>query len=497
VHRTTDRGHSWETLSPDLTKNETEKQGPAGGPVSKDGTTVEFYNTIFAFEESPHAKGTFWVGTDDGLVQLSRDGGKSWANVTPPDMPGEGATVNTIDISAHQPGRIFIAVHRYRMNDFRPYIFRTSDYGQTWDLLTDGIPADHFVRVVREDPGRKGLLYAGTEFGMFISFDDGNEWQPFQLDLPVTPVTDLVVHEKDLIASTQGRGLWILDDLTALHQMTDETASAAAYLFEPREAYRTAGGRAGPDVRITSSPLKGGRVPVHLAGENPHAGALIYYSFNEKPTQEVTLEILDAQNQVVRSFSSQSEDPEKKGELPVDAGLNRFVWNLRYPGLDVTPDTFVWGYTGGPTAVPGRYRVRMTLGDWSQTRDFEVKKDPRLDITIAEYQEQFDLMTAIRGELEKIQNALREIRSLREENPDDPRNEELRTIEEELMQLRNEYRMDPLNFPPKLMGQMAYLYREVRDSDGKPTVGARQRFEDLRPMVAAPLDRMKALLESR
>jgi hypothetical protein len=177
--------------------------------------------------------------------------------------------------------------------------------------------------------------------------------------------------------------------------------------------------------------------------------------------------------------------------------LNRFVWNLQYPGLDVTEDTFVWGYTGGPTAVPGTYRVRMSTGDWSQTRDFEVKKDPRLDITIADYREQFDLMMAIRGELEKMQNALREIRAFTKDHPDDPRNEGLRAIEEELMQLRNEYRMDPLNFPPKLMGQMAYLYREVRDSDGKPTVGARQRFEDLKPMVAAPLDRMKALLASQ
>jgi hypothetical protein len=279
--------------------------------------------------------------------------------------------------------------------------------------------------------------------------------------------------------------------------MRDETVSAEAYLYEPREAYRTAGGRPGPDDRITTSPLKGGRVPVRLAGENPPAGALIYYSFDAKPAQEVALEILDAQNEVVRSFSSRSDDLDKKGELSVEAGLNLFVWDLRYPGLDVTKDTFVWGYTGGPTAVPGMYRVRMTLGDWSQTRDLEVKKDPRLGITIADYREQFDLMMAIRGELEKIQGALREIRSFTEEHPDDPRDDNLRAIEEELMQLRNEYRMDPLNFPPKLMGQMAYLYREVRDADGKPTVGAKQRFEDLKPMVAEPLSRLKMLLASQ
>jgi hypothetical protein len=199
----------------------------------------------------------------------------------------------------------------------------------------------------------------------------------------------------------------------------------------------------------------------------------------------------------VRSFSTPFEDPDKKGELPVEAGLNRFAWNLQYPGVDVTEDTFVWGYTGGPTAVPGTYYVRMTMGDWSQTRAFELMKDPRLDITIADYQEQFDLMMAIRNEIEKMQDAIQRIRTVRKERPDDPRTDQLRAIEEELMQLRNEYRMDPLNFPPKLMGQMAYLYREVRDADGKPTVGARQRFEDLKPQVAAPLNRLEELLGSR
>ncbi len=261
VHRSTNQGQSWETISPDLTRNEPEKQRAAGGPVSKDGTTVEFYNTIFAFEESAQIQGTLWAGTDDGLVHLSRDGGTNWKNITPADMPGEGATVNMIELSTHQPGRAFIAVHRYRMNDFQPYIFRTNDYGKSWDRLTNGnngIPADHFVRVIREDHDRRGLLYAGTEFGMFISFSDGENWQSFQLNFPVTPVTDLAVHQKDLIASTQGRGFWILDDLTPLHQLNGETAAISAHLFKPRAAYRMRGSQARAGANNGQKPIERG-----------------------------------------------------------------------------------------------------------------------------------------------------------------------------------------------------------------------------------------------
>jgi photosystem II stability/assembly factor-like uncharacterized protein len=508
VHKTTDGGQTWETISPDLTKNDPEKQEAAGGPVSKDGTTVEFYNTIFAFEESPHTAGTLWVGTDDGLVHLSRDAGKNWKDITPERMPGEGSTVNTIELSSHEPGRAFIAVHRYRMNDFKPYLFRTDDSGESWELLTDGtngIPSDHFTRVVREDPDRKGLLYAGTEFGLFVSFDDGAQWQPFQLDLPVTPVTDLVVHEKDLVAATQGRGFWILDDLTPLHQIDATVAAADAHLYEPRPAYRTRGSQAGPDERILRSPLKGGWTPAYMAGQNPPAGAIIYYYFAAQPEGEVRLEILDAEGEVARTFSSRGpedeemekgDDDEEKGNgrLPAEAGMNRFAWDLRYEGVDVTDDTFVWGYTGGPTAVPGTYQVRMTAGDWTETRSVEVKKDPRLNISNADYRAQFDLMMQIRAKLVEMQTAIREIRDVRAKAPDDPRNEELASIEEELMQLQNEYRMDPLNFPPKLMGQTAYLYREVHSADGRPTAGAYERFEDLKEEIAKPMSRANELL---
>ncbi|MFH1572701.1 MAG: glycosyl hydrolase, partial [Acidobacteriota bacterium] len=243
VHRSRDAGLSWEIISPDLTRNDKSKQDYSGNPITHDNTGVEVFGTVFALEESPRVAGLLWAGSDDGPMHLSRDNGKTWKNVSPTNIPPFG-TVNMIDLSAHDPGRAFIAVHKYREDDFKPYVFRTNNYGESWDLLTDGrngIPANHFVRVVREDPDRKGLLYAGTEFGMYISFDDGAHWQKFQLNLPVTPITDLMVYRKDLLVATQGRSFWILDDLSPLHQINKDTAAAKVHLFAPRAAYRAPG----------------------------------------------------------------------------------------------------------------------------------------------------------------------------------------------------------------------------------------------------------------
>ncbi len=236
VHRSTDHGQSWEVISPDLTRNDAEKQGYAGGDLTWDNTGVEVYDTIFAFEESKQTQGLLWAGTDDGRVHLSRDNGETWNEITPAGMPDWGQ-VNMIELSSHDPGRAFLAVTRYRTDDFTPYVFRTNDYGDSWSLITtatNGIPADHFVRVIREDPDRKGLLFAGTEFGLYVSFDDGQTWEPFQQNLPITPITDMAITGQDLVVATQGRSFWILDDLTPLHSMTPEMADAEAHLFQPR-----------------------------------------------------------------------------------------------------------------------------------------------------------------------------------------------------------------------------------------------------------------------
>ena len=299
VHRSRDGGMSWETISPELTRNEPEKQDLPGGPIQHDHTGVEVFNTVFAFEESGMEPGVLWAGSDDGLIHVSRDSGANWRNVTPAEMEID-STVNVISISPHRPGRVFAAVHRYRMDDPRPYLWRTDDYGESWELLTDGangIPADHPVRAVAEDPGRPGLIYVGTEHGMFVSFDDGAHFQSLQLNLPVVPITDLTVHRQDLVVATQGRSFWILDDLTPLHQIDDEMTSSVAWLYAPRDAHRLHGmGR-----------FRGPRAP-----EYPDNGAVIYYWLREAPDTPIRLQILDGSGEVLRTFHS--ADPESESD---------------------------------------------------------------------------------------------------------------------------------------------------------------------------------------
>ncbi len=490
VHRSTDEGMSWESISPDLTTNDPEKQELPGGPLQHDHTSVEVYNTIFAFAESPHTPEELWTGSDDGLIHLSRDRGTTWANVTPPQMPTEG-TVNALAVSPHRPGRVIATVYNYRMNDFAPYVFKTDDNGTTWESLTDGtngIPADTPVRVVREDPDRPGLLYAGTEFGMYISFDDGGEWQPFQLNLPITPVTDLVVHEQDLVVSTQGRSFWILDDLTPLHEITDAVAAAPAHLFAPRAAIRTGG--------------RGARQ------------ATIHYYFADAPADEVTLEILDASGEVVRSFTGRAGADDESGSaddsrgggrfggsssLGAAAGMNQFIWNLQYEPPELIPDALIYiGYHGGPIATSGSYTVRLTSGEWSQEQALEVLRDPRRDdVTQADLEEQFELQIRLRDLLAESHAAIKTVLSVREQAMslakradeagmgtdllDRARNlgEQLTAVEDVLVQTKSEARQDPINFPPMLDNQIGYLYRYVVSSYGKPTQAAYDRFTDL------------------
>ena len=503
VHRTTDGGQTWETISPDLTTNNDAYQDIPGGPIQHDHTGVELYTTIFAFEESPHAAGELWVGTDDGRVHLSRDNGATWQEITPPDMPEEG-TVNTIDLSAHAPGRAFVAVYKYREADFRPYLFRTDDYGQSWDRLTDGdngIPDDHFVRVVREDPDRRGLLYAGTEFGLYVSFDDGAHWQSLQLNLPVTPITDMVVHEQDLVVATQGRSFWILDDLTPLHQLTDAVAGAAMHLFAPRPAYRTQlRGFGGPN-----------------APESRPNGAVIYFNFAEKPdtAATVTLEILDEDNAVVRTFSTKPDEDKNEGTLAVKKGMNRFVWDLNYPAPDLVEGAVMsLAYTGGPKAATGDYSVRLTSGEHTQTQAFAVKKDPRWPYSDEDLQVQFDLTMAVLATLNETHAAIRTIRSVREQTKAladravkaghtetlktaaRELGEKLTALEDKLIQTRSESSQDPINYPSMIDDQIAYLYTVVNFQDARPTAGSYERFDDLKAELQPHLDALQSILST-
>jgi len=519
VHRSRDGGGSWETISPDLTRNDTTKQGFAGAPITMDNTGVEVYGTIFSFEESALEPGVLWAGTDDGRVHVSRDLGATWADITPRDMP-EWGTVNTIELSAHAPGRAFLAVHRYRQDDFRPYVFRTDNYGDSWNLLTrdNGIPETHFVRVIREDPETRGLLYAGTEYGMYVSFDDGRHWQTLQRNLPVSPITDMRVHRGDLVVATQGRSFWILDELSPLRQLGAMEGDAEPFLFEPAGAVRARLSGGGPDGRPS--------------------GAIFYYYLPEEPSDVVALEVLDSTGEVLRTYTWEPEEGSDDDEgdadsaeasgagdegaglersmegdsIPAVAGLNRASWDLRIGRPDILDDAVIWGFTGGPQVVPGTYRVRLTAGDLSATRSFTVHPDPRLDLSEADRSAQYALMVEIRRALQETHEAvdrIREVRAQLENRADraskagygdelpalaDSVAADLTTIEESLTQTKSESNQDPLNFPPMLDNQLAYLYGYVGFSDGAPTTGASERFSDLRTELDTALERLEDVL---
>lgn len=392
LFKSTDEGHTWEIISPDLTRNDKSKQ--------QDAILTQVYCTIFSVAESPLQKDLIWVGSDDGLVHITMDGGKNWQNVTPKIMP-EWSRVSIIEASPHNAATAYLAVNRFDFNDFKPYIYKTNDYGRTWKFITKGIPEDSFVRVVREDPKKKGLLYAGTEFGVYVSFDDGENWQSLQLNLPVVPVHDLVVKENDLVAATHGRSFWILDDLTPLEQLTGEGASSKAYLFKPRDTYRAQG-----------------------------FNAVINYYLKDSSEQEITLEFLNTEGKVIKTFKKKEREKISKqpyvpffrgrsGDryISTKAGLNRFEWDMCYPDArGIKGGTNLHGGNlRGPAAMPGTYQVRLTVGEQTFTESFQIKKDPRLSTTQEDFQKKFDLLIKIRDKLSVTHDSVNQIFIVKEE----------------------------------------------------------------------------------
>jgi photosystem II stability/assembly factor-like uncharacterized protein len=385
VHRTRDGGMTWETISPDLSYADSSTLRFPGGPIHADHSGVEVFATVFALSVSPHDGGTLWAGTDDGRVHLTRDDGATWNDITPPELP-RLATVNSIDVSARQPGRAFIAVHAYRLGDPSPYIWRTDDYGQTWTRLTDGtngIPADHWVRVVREDPEWPGLLYAGTEFGIFASFDDGARWQPLRMNLPATPITDLEVHQGDLVVATQGRSFWILDDLTPLRELAADPVVAGARLFTPRDATRGA----------SAPPLQ--EVDLTFPDALP-AGALLHYVLDDE-LEGLRLTIFDADDTEVTGWAAGEEDGRA---LAVTRGFHRIAWDLRYD-------------RGNVKAPPGTYTVRLEWEGGIREAELRVVPDP-LDpeITMADYEEQFRVSRAVADTLARLREAIEHLETV-------------------------------------------------------------------------------------
>lgn len=522
--RSANEGQSWEIISPDLTRNDKSKLGPSGGPITKDNTSVEYYCTIFTVMESPVQRGVIWTGSDDGLVHITRDGGKKWDNVTPKDMP-EWMQINSIEASSFDAGTAYFAGTMYKSDDNRPYLYRTTDYGKTWKKITSGIPDTAFTRVIREDPFRRGMLYAGTETGMYFSTDGGENWKSLQLNLPVVPITDLVIQkgEKDLIVATQGRSFYVLDDLTILHQIVDSLASNDIYLFKPEDAYRTAGGG-------------GFRIPSSAAiGENPPSGAAVHYYLKNKPAGEVTLEILDSAGKLVKKFTSKAPESPAGGaplqaggeegfffgggsgaqRLPAEAGLNRFAWDLRYPDAKTFPGMILWaGQTRGPKAVPGSYQVRLTVDGKPLTQSLNLKLDPRYEATPEDLAKQFDLMMKITGKLTETHEAILEIRNVRKQVNDTVArtkelpgakniadaakslNDKITAIEEELYQTKNQSGQDPLNYPIRLNNKLAALGGVVGSADYAPTAQSYLVYNDLVSRIEAQLAKLKQVLST-
>jgi len=503
VFKTTDSGKSWTAISGDLTRNDKSKQSASGGPITKDITSVEYYDTIFALAESPLLRGHLWAGTDDGLVHVSSDNGVHWTNVTPPDMPQWG-TVSMIELSHFVDGTAYIAVDRHKLDDIHPYIFYTPDGGKNWARLDAGLPDGAFVHAVREDPAKRGLLYAATEVGVFVSFDDGAHWQSLQLNLPQSPVHDLVVKDDDLIVATHGRSFWILDDVTPLRAITVGSSPADVQLYTPAAAYRLYY----PDEVDTRRPV----------GQNPPAGALIDYYFATNPVGEVTIDVLDSSGKLVRHLSSKSagtaeQPPEWPDQvvptdtLPVSRGMNRFVWNLRYDYPEQIPGAFYAGLAPrGPIALPGHYEVRLTVGGHSQSAPLELLRDPREQGPDAGLREKFALSVETWRDLDALHRAVNEIRKAKAEvaalheradhqggsanllAEGDRLVAKLEPIESTLMQVNIKGSEGNLNFPDRL-NELIYAFAAgLEDADTAPTKQEVEFYAGLHKQLQVQLD---------
>ncbi len=516
-------GDSYQIISPPLARNDPKTLGASGGPITKDQTGVETYGVVFAFAESPLMKGLLWAGTDDGLIQLSRDAGKTWTNVTPKDM-GDFTRVSIIDPSPHAAGTAYVAANRYQQDDFAPLLFKTTDFGATWTKIVNGIAPSDFTRAIREDPVRKGMLYAGTEHGVYISFNDGGVWQHLQLNLPPVAVHDLMIKEGDLLAATHGRSFYVLDDLSALRQMTPAVVTAPVHLYKPRDTYRIdwGGGRGGGG---------GGRGQAGV-GQNPPSGVIVSYQL-AKAGEEVSLEFLDAGGKLIKSFESRVDsaaggggrgrggaagDPDVQvGALPAPrvpnkAGLNQFAWDMRYPDATVFPGMILWaGNTRGPIAPAGTYTVRLKLGaTQTLSQTFKLVNDPRSPATAADQLAQFNMLIRIRDKVSEANEAVISMRYVKSEI--DARLKQapaqavqeltgagrsladtLTGVEAEVYQIKNQSSQDPLNYPIKLNNKLAALTGVVASAPGKPTAQAVQVFDELVGKLGVQTQKMDAI----
>jgi photosystem II stability/assembly factor-like uncharacterized protein len=503
VFRTNDGGHSWQTISPDLTRNDKSKQTDSGGPITRDQASIEFYDIIFTVAESSKEKGVIWTGTDDGLIQVTRDDGKSWTNVTPKNIP-EWSLVSLIEASSFDAGTAYAAVDARKLDNFKPYIFKTTDFGKSWTQITTGIPDGAYVHAVREDPAKKGLLFAGTELGIYVSFDDGGRWQPLRMNLPITPVHDMVVHGNDLTIATHGRAFWILDDISPLRQMDASIFGSDSHFFTPATAIRTRTGHSGRRR--------------YAIGENPLGGGVLYYYLNGEPKTPIKLEILDTSGKVIRSYSSEAkkkENDEAEAEfekeedvdhIPAKAGMNIFSWDLRYEEPPKIPKAvYDEGEPAGPLVPPGKYGARLTVAGNATTHPVEVVMDPRVKTSAADLQKQFDLMLKLRDRQEEMNKVILGIRDLRTQllamekrvgasgankklvEQSEALRKKISAIENELINPEAKASEDELNYPTKLNSKFGFLTAAVDSADAAPTEGQLGVYEVLNTQLEIQL----------
>jgi len=499
VHLSENEGQSWKLLSGDLTRNDPTKLVSSGGPITQDNTSVEYYCTIFAANESPLKEGLLWVGSDDGLVHVSKDGGANWENVTPTNLP-EWSMINSIEPSAFDQGTCYIAATRYKLGDFEPYLYKTTDFGKTWKKITNGIEKEHFTRVLREDPKRKGLLYAGTETGMYISFDDGISWRSFQRNLPVVPITDLAIKDNNLVVATQGRSLWIIDDLTVLHQLDSGIKEKSVMLFKPKDSYRTKG-----STQTTPSKTNG--------ANHPNGVVTHFYLKEVKKGDTIQLSFLNKKGDTLASFKNTSK--EKKQKLKVKEGGNTFVWDTRGKEAELLDGMILWwANLNGPKAVPGTYEVHLNVNGTASKQDLTILPDPRAEVAVADMQLQFDFVTDVNATIDEAHKTIKKIRKVNKQlvaftkqYADNDATKDLvaraeklkkdfEAIEKALYQTKNRSRQDPLNFPIRLTNKLGHLNSLVTLDDFPPTAQDIAVKNELKGQIKTQLDAFNALISS-
>ncbi len=498
LHVSYNGGESWEDISSDLTRGEPETIKSSGGPITQDNTGAEYYANIFAAAESPYTEGEIWTGSDDGLVNVTIDGGKSWKNISPPTSPKYNM-INAVEVNPFVKGGAYITATSYKFGDYTPYIYKTLDYGKTWTLITKNIPKDEFVRVVRADPKRRGLLYAGTEKGMWISFDDGESWQKLQLNLPTVPIHDLAVKNDNLVAATHGRSFWLIDDLTPFHQLNSEMATKDNILYKPMQTYRMAGSNSRN---------------AQLEGENHPNGVIVHYfirKIDEKT--EIKIDIFGVSGDTIRTFSNKAK--EKSNLIKLKSGGGRFIWDMQYTGYKTFPGMVFYGSPNqGPKAVPGRYQVRLTVNGQSQTQEFEIVKDPRLKASQEDFQAQFDFLIKVRNKVSEVNEGIINIRKIKDDltylknkMEGDPKNKEindaiykfeneLKKIENDIHQTKNSSVQDPLNYGIKLNNRLAHLMNEQAKGDYRPTKQGEEVREKLSKEVDTEITKLRNCIDS-